>query len=116
MKNARLENLFKLSSKVEIFVPSTINVDKKVSNTKYVNTALKLLNDCFGGSTATDGLGSWQSGDKTVKEKVKIVFGYCSELQLTESIEKIIDFCEALKIDMSQENIAMTINGEMYFI
>ena len=116
MTNSRLAQMFKLSSKVEIFIPSTVDIDKKTSNIKYVNKALKLLNDCFGGSTATDGLGSWQSGNKTVKEKVKIVFGYCTEIQLNENIEKVIDFCEGLKDDMKQEAIALTINGEMYFI
>ena len=33
----KLQNCFKLGSKITIYVPSTVDVDKQVSNTKYVN-------------------------------------------------------------------------------
>lgn len=116
MKNARLENLFKLNGKVEIFVPSTINVSEEVNNSEYVDKALDLLSDCFGGATTTQAVGAWRSGKALIKERTSLVFAHCGEEDLNKNINKVIDFCEWLKEEMTQEAIAMTINGEMYFI
>lgn len=117
IKNSKLQNLFKLSSKVTVIVPATININEEIDNSAYVDDVAKLFSECFGGATASQTLGYWTSPTAgLVKEKSTTVFAYCSEADLQEHIEKVIDKCIELKETMKQDAIALEINGEMYFI
>ena len=117
IQNSKLKNLFKLSSKVTVYVPSTENISSEIDNSEYVNRIASLLSKCFGGSTTSDALGYWISDKEgLVKEKTTVVFAYCNEQDLNDHIEKVIDACENMKKELNQEAIAMEINGEMYFI
>ena len=115
--NKKLKNMFKLSSKVTIYVPATVNVTEQIDNTQYVDRIASLLSKCFGGSTSTPALGYWLSSTQgLVKEKTTMIFSYCKDQDLEEKIDVIITACEELKKELAQEAIAMEINGEMYFI
>lgn len=117
MTNARLQNLFKLSSKVTIYVPATINVNEVIDNTKYVDETASLLSELFGGATSTKALGYWKSASgELVKEETTMVFAYADEEDMHKNLGKAIDHCYKLLRDMKQESIAMEVNGEMYFI
>ena len=117
IKNSKLQNLFKLSSKLTVYVPATNNVNEEIDNSVYVDKVAKLLSECFGGSTSSAALGYWASHSAgLVKEKTTIVFAYCSEADLNNNLDIIIEACENLKAELSQESIAMELNGEMYFI
>nr|DAV83531.1 MAG TPA: Protein of unknown function (DUF3574) [Caudoviricetes sp.] len=117
IKNSKLQNLFKLSSKVTVIVPATININEEIDNTIYVDRVASLMSDLFGGATATTTLGYWKSPTAgLVKEKSTTVFAYCSENDLQNGIDKVIDLCTELKEELKQDAIALEINGEMYFI
>lgn len=117
MMNAKLKNLFKLSSKVTIYVPSTVNINETVDNKKQVEEVATLLSNLFGGATSCETFGYWTSPSAgLVKERTTMVYAYCSDEDLQNHAEKVIDFCENLKKEMSQDAIALEINGEMYFI
>ena len=117
IKNAKLQNVFKLSSKVVVYIPSTTDIDKEIDNTSHVNDCASLLSDCFGGATSTQALGYWVSNTAgLVKEKTTMVFAYASESDLNTKIDVVIDYCEELKAELKQDAIALEINGEMYFI
>lgn len=51
-----------------------------------------------------------------IKEKTTMVFAYCGDDALKEHIETVINYCEKLKSELTQESIALELNGEMYFI
>lgn len=115
--NKKLLNMFKLSSKITVYVPSTKDINIVVDTTKYVDDAATLLSECFGGATSCETLGYWTSPTAgLVKEKTVMVFAYCSDKDLQEYVDKVIDFCEAMRDELSQDSIALEINGEMYFI
>lgn len=117
MLNAKLKNVFKLSSKITVYIPSTVDIDKQANTQKYIDECAKLLSNSFGGATSCEALGYWVSAKNgLVKEKSTMIFAYCSDEDLKNHIEKIIDFCEAMKKELSQEAIALELNGEMYFI
>ena len=117
MMNAKLKNMFKLSSKITVYIPSTKDIDKTIDNTEYVNACATLLSNCFGGATSCEALGYWTSPTKgLIKERSTMVFAYCSDVDLQTKIENVIDFCEALKDELKQDAVALEINGEMYFI
>lgn len=113
----RLKNMFKLSSKITVYVPSTMDINKKIDNSQYVDACATLLADCFGGATSTNTLGYWTSPTMgLVKEKSTMVFAYCTTEQVENHLEKVIDFCENMKAELAQDAIAFEYNGEMYFI
>ena len=117
MDNKKLKNCFKLSSKVTIYIPSTTDINKEIDNTEYVNRAATLLSECFGGATSTPALGYWTSPTAgLVKEKTTLVFAYADEKSLDNNLEKVVGWCESLKTELSQDAIALELNGEMYFI
>ncbi len=53
IKNARLKNMFKLSSKVTIYVPATVNTSKAIDNARQVDEVAETLSRLFGGATST---------------------------------------------------------------
>lgn len=103
--NNRLKAMFSLKSKITVYIPATVNINETIDNTEFVNKAATLLSECFGGATST-----------LVKENTTMVFAYAGEDDLKKNLDKVIDFCENLKIEMSQDAVALELNGEMFFI
>lgn len=117
MLNAKLKNMFKLSGKITVYIPSTMDINKKANTKKYIDECATLLSNNFGGATSCNALGYWVSPSAgLVKEKTTMVYAYCTDEDLENNLEKIIDFCEAMKKELNQDAIALEINGEMYFI
>lgn len=117
INNAKLKQLFKLSSKVTIYVPATAAVDQAVDNTEQVRETAALLSRLFGGATSTPALGYWLSpAVGLVAENTTVVFAYASDAALQEHIGEVVEHCEHIKTAMGQEAVAMEINGEMYFV
>ena len=116
LQNKKLKNLIKLSSRITIYVPSTKNINEEIDNTEYVNKTHELLSKCFGGATETKAIGSWISVSGLVKEKTTMIFAFCEEEALENHIEEVIDWCEVMKKELTQEAIALEVNGELYFI
>lgn len=117
INNAKLKNLFRLSHKVTVYVPSTVDVDKAVDNTAQVERVAASLSGWFGGATSTPALGYWLSpAAGLVAEKTTVVFAYAAEADLEAHVGDVVELAEALKIDMGQEAVAVEIDGEMYFI
>ncbi len=113
----KLVNMFKLSSKVTVYVPSTIDINVSIDTSEWVDTTATLLSNCFGGATSAETLGYWTSPTAgLVKERTTMVFAYCSDTDLQNHIEAVIDFCEHMKQELKQDAIALEINGDMYFV
>lgn len=113
----QLKNCIKLSSIVKIYVPSTKEISKKNDNSDWINKSLALLSSCFGGATASSALGAWVANDgRLVKEGITLVFAYAMQEALENSIDAIYEFCLDMKTELSQEAIALEVNGELYLI
>ena len=113
----KLQNMFKLSSKVTVYVPTTKDINVACDTSDWVDACATLLSNCFGGATSTETLGYWTSPTAgLVKEKSIMVFAYCTDTDLQNKIEAVLDFCEAMKAELGQDAIALEINGEMYFV
>lgn len=112
-----LKNIIRLSSKVTVYVPSTMNISEKISNEKYVDECATLLANCFGGATSTKTLGYWTSPKEgLVKEETTMVFAYCTTEQAEEHMDKVYRFCLKLKEELKQDAVALEYNGEMFLI
>ena len=115
--NAKLKNMFKLSSKITVYIPSTVDINQTTNTQKYIDNCAVLLAENFGGATSCETLGYWVSPKAgLVKERSTMVFAYCSDKDLQEKTDNIVDFCEKMKTELKQDAIALEINGEMYFI
>ena len=112
-----LKNFITLSQKIEIYVPSTINVNTEIDNSEYVKKTAILLANCFGGASSELLLGYWMS-DKCglVTEKTTKVYANCNSEDLEKHIEEIVQWCYTMKEELSQESIAITVNNVMHFI
>src|SRR3990172_4433137 len=93
-----LKGLFNLDHNIKIYIPSTVNVDKTIDTSRYIDAGMVLLSKCFGGSTSYEAIGAWQSEEKgLVKEKITIIESYATKKQVTDHSDKIISFCEKMK-------------------
>ena len=118
LNNSRLAALNGYNSKVTIFIPATINVNKTIDNTSYVNAAATLLSNSFGGATSVKASGYWVSDsiNSLVKEDTTLVYSNCTEEALDKNLDAILDFCENLKEELNQDCIGLEVNGSMYFV
>lgn len=106
-----------LASKVTVYVPGTMNTDKKANTAAYVNATAGLLSKLFGGATSTPATGYWMSSTAgLVKERSTMVFAYCSEKDLEAGIDQVVEHCHKMKQDLTQEAIAVEVNGTMYLV
>lgn len=113
----QLKFKFDLSSRVALYVPSTVDVNKAADNSEAVNKVLTRFCEWFGGATASDARGGWVSPTEgLIVETITIVYAYCKEAALQEKFGKIIDLAEELKEEMKQEAITLEINGQIAFI
>jgi hypothetical protein len=113
----QLKNCIKLSSRITIYVPATMNTSEQTDNSRQVDKTASFLASCFGGATSSPAIGYWLSASHgLVRENTTIVFAYAEQSALEKNIDSLVQYCENLKQEMTQENIALEINGEMYFI
>ena len=105
-----------LKNRIVVYVPSTVNVNVMIDNGKYVRYVMEELSKLFGGATAYDALGSWLSDDVgLVTENVKLVYSFTDELD-NQKLEKVVELCEWIKREMSQECVSLEVNGQLYFV
>jgi hypothetical protein len=115
--NKKLKSLIKLSSKVAVYVPSTLQVSETIDSSEYVKRTLEFLSSSFGGATSTKAVGCWMSKEEgLIKETVEVCYSYTDTVGLESNIEAVIEYCEMLKKEMGQEAISLEVNNELYFI
>ena len=112
----KLKNMTCLSEKVSIYIPSTIDFNRKIDSSKYVQKIELALSGLFGGCTTIETNGSYKGeNDMLVSEKINIVYSYTNDLN-NEQIDIIVGLCEMLKKELVQECISLEINNRLYFI
>lgn len=112
-----LQNCIELSSSVKIYVPSTIDIDQTFDNAEIIDNTLKFLCLEFGGATASKAVGNWLvAPNELVKEDITLVLSYTTQDQLEKSINKVIEFCQKMKLDLRQQAIAIEVNNKLYLV
>ena len=111
---AVFSDIFTLAHEYQIFVPSTMQVNNACDNSEYVNKIAESLAKLEGGATITTGVGAWNSESLgLVKEDVTIISS--SALNFNNAGE-VLNLCRWLKTEMSQEAIALKIDGKLFLI
>ena len=117
MKEKELKFKFDLNCKWAIYVPSTMNVNEHIDNTKEVERVIGELSDLFGGATATPALGGWRCADgKVVTEQVTIVYAYCTTEQSVEHADRVVDIARRIAREYKQECVTVEYNNQVAFV
>lgn len=115
--SSKLSNLIELSSSVRVYVPSTVETDVAADTSEVLARVQELLSTSFGGATTFEAVGCWVSPSAgLVKESVKVVQSHTDSATLAEKIDSVIELCEAFKAELSQEAVALEVNGKLYLI
>jgi RNA binding exosome subunit len=100
-----------------MYIPTTMDVDRQIDTSLYVQRALELLGDLFGGATSDDAKGVWKSDTEgLVGETVYIVTSYVTQTDLDRHLARIVDFVEGLKRELKQEAMALEVNEKLMLI
>lgn len=117
MKTKELNFKFDLNCKWAIYVPSTMNVNEHIDNTKEVERIIGELSDLFGGATATPALGGWRCNDgSVVTEKVTIVYAYCTSELSVEHADEVLTIARRICREFNQEAVTVEYNGQIAFV
>jgi len=107
------------NNNISLFVPSTINIDKHVNNTYYVNYCYNKIKSLYGNNNIKyyDTKGSWFSEDlqKVITEDITII---TLELNIiTEAdIYNFIQLANWIKKEMQQEGVSIAINTALAIV
>jgi hypothetical protein len=100
-----------------IFIPTTINVNQKVDNSRYVQKTLNFLGERFGGATSEEAQGIWNSQEiGLVGERLFKVHTYASSSDLKRHLDDVVDYVKRIKIELKQEAMALEINQKLTLI
>ena len=110
-----IKNALRLNKKIVCYIPATIGTAAAADNSSQVNRAGEMLSGLFGGATIQPGRGCWLSDSSgLVTEETTLVYAFTDPASLEEKIDSVIDFMEALKIEMRQEAVSLEIDGVLY--
>lgn len=102
---------------IAVFIPTTMDVDTRADTTAYVNKTMTFLGECFGGATSAEAKGVWNSESSgIVSEAVHIVSSYTTEEDLSHFMDQVIAFVRELKVELSQEAMAIEVNKKMILV
>lgn len=106
-----------LGQQVALYIPSYTHDRLPIPpglRADVVSDAVRLLSRMFHGATVLEASGGWLSDDGTiVTEPVTIVYAFADELLLAD-LAVLAGFVEFLRDLLSQEAVAIEINGAMY--
>ncbi|HCC34148.1 MAG TPA: hypothetical protein DEQ02_00325 [Ruminococcaceae bacterium] len=112
-----------MTSRVEIYLPSTINregIVKKQTEKEFREGTFKtisLFSSLFGGATYDAAIGAWimQNG-RLVTEKVNIVYSFCRPIDLKQHFKQILKEAGRIKSELGQEAVTIVVNGQAMFV
>ena len=109
-----------LNKKIAIYIPSTIDVNKKLpvaEHERYVKKVAGIFSECFGGASAQKIHGFWKAkSGELVAEDNTIVYAFCDNRKLHRNRNRIIKLAVDTRNELSQEYISVEINGRLIFV
>lgn len=104
---------------ISLFVPSTIDVNKKADNTEQVNYCIRQLKRYYNNANITfyDTKGSWFSEDlqKVVIEDITIISLNIATIT-EQDINIFVNLAEYIKQSMNQEGVSIAINTALAIV
>ncbi|GAB4341465.1 MAG: hypothetical protein OHK0038_21170 [Flammeovirgaceae bacterium] len=105
------------TNQIALFIPTTVDVDKTLDTSEYVEQTLNFLAERFGGATSKEAQGVWNSQQAgLVGETVFIVNTYVTQAALRKHLDEVVEYVKQLKVDLKQEAMALEINKKLTLI
>lgn len=102
---------------ISIYIPTTLDVNHVVDTSIYVKRSMEILGRLFGGATSKIADGVWNSSKVgLVSEKVYIITAYASAGSINLYLSEVIDFVKSVKVELSQEAMAIELDNKMFII
>lgn len=107
----------KLSGRVAVYVPSTVDADHAADNSAMVEYTAAELSRLFGGATAQPAAGYWLSEvHGLIAEAVTIVYSNARPDDIEEHAAEIAAIIRKIKHDLRQEAVSCEINNDLYIL
>jgi hypothetical protein len=104
------------STLLVLFIPSVDRNNKAIPQARWVNEALRVLGELFGGATAfPKGRGVWRDdarGGRLVYDRPVVIQCYTSERQIAQSAARLREFLEQLGTETRQGAVGLVIDRD----
>jgi CRP-like cAMP-binding protein len=105
------------TNNIALYIPTTVDVDKKIDTSQYVDKTLAFFGERFGGATSKQAQGVWNSEQVgLVGETVYIVNSYVTQTDLNTFLDEIIEYVKEIKVELNQEAMALEVNQKLTLI
>ena len=116
MTGRDLRQVFHLSHKVSLYVPSEDETGKRIDQPAAVERVAGEFSDLFGGATATKARGFWRHSTGRIQaEAVTVVYAFAEVLD-DAAIDRLYALATDLKRDLRQDSIALELDGTLYLV
>lgn len=114
------DNELIVNSKVDtitsLFIPSTLNVNKQINNSTYVNRYKEIMSKIFKGEIViTEAQGSWVDNNGEVVIEKQTILSVYEPLGVTK-YNKLIRLAKRVKREMLQEGVTVTVDNSFLIV
>ncbi|MCB0837478.1 MAG: cyclic nucleotide-binding domain-containing protein [Bacteroidetes bacterium] len=111
-----MERLERTNS-IGIFIPTTTEAHKKANTQPQIDKTMGFMAERFGGATCKVAKGVWHSEKLgLIGEVVYIVHSYITQADMNRYLDEVVDFIKELKMELSQEAMALEVNNKLTLI
>ncbi len=116
-----LKKSFKLEVEMAIYVPSTKDADKTISDAEFnrrVGEVEKYFSRLFGGETRVKSIGGYFSKEKNkvIKEKISKVYVFATIKDFNTHKKRMIKMVKFWAKKWKQESVGFEIEGDLYYV
>ena len=111
--DASIDRLERTNS-VGIYIPTTMDGNKPIDTSFYVEEAKSFMGQRFGGATGRVASGVWYSEKLgIIDEVVYHIHSYTTQEQLNLHLDEVINYIRKLKRTLNQEAMALEVNNKL---
>ncbi|MEM9983648.1 MAG: cyclic nucleotide-binding domain-containing protein, partial [Bacteroidota bacterium] len=111
--DASIDRLERTNS-VGIYIPTTVDGNKPIDTSVYVEEAKSFMGQRFGGATGRVASGVWYSEKLgIIDEVVYHIHSYTTQEQLNLHLDEVIGYIKKLKRTLNQEAMALEVNNKL---
>lgn len=104
---------------ITLYIPSKKNTGQPITESARNNIlelARKKMSTYFGGTTSTQGLGTWLKDDQLITEKVTLIKAFTDAETLSANETKIKELAGHIATMLSQDCVSLEIDNKLDFI
>ncbi|CAN2049029.1 hypothetical protein GMMP13_720018 [Candidatus Magnetomoraceae bacterium gMMP-13] len=102
---------------IKVYIPTTIDIDKSIDTTPFIEKTMSFLGERFGGATSNQADGIWNSEEAgLVSETVYIINTYVTKADMEKHMDELVEYIEKMKITLKQDAMALEIDNRLILI